>query len=150
MCNYLVKIVEVSTAGLGKRGRILLKRGRYKLELVAKDHVLPLFHLEILLHVLTDHFDLAVWSLFEVVDDQVRVVSRKVVEEDRDPETDQALQVALAVSRAKEVLCSEVVITDLRLSRIKFLERVAADVTLRRVIIFLVGTQAFIGLVVRC
>ena len=40
---------------------------------------------------MTDHFDLAVRSLAELVDDQVRVVLTEVVEEDRDPKTDRAL-----------------------------------------------------------
>ena len=47
--------------------------------------------LEILLHVLTDHFDLEDWCLAEFVDNQVRVVSTKVVKEDRDLKTDRAL-----------------------------------------------------------
>ena len=75
----------------------------------------------------------------------MRIVSTEVVKEDWDPKTDQSLPAELAVSRAKEVPSDVVVITELRLLRIVLLERVAADVALRRVFILLplLGTQAF-------
>ena len=71
------------------------------------------------------------------MNDQVRVVSTKVVEEDRDPETDRALQVALAVSSADKESCDVVVLTDLRPFRIVFLKWLAADVAFGRVLILL-------------
>ena len=76
--------------------------------------------------------------------DQVRVVFIKVVEKDRDPETDMAHQVALVVSGAEEKSLDLVVVTDLRPIRICFLEGVAADVALRSVFILfpLLGTHA--------
>ena len=40
---------------------------------------------------MTDDLDLAVRSLGEFVNDQMRIISTKVVEEYRDPETDLAL-----------------------------------------------------------
>ena len=92
--------------------------------------------MEILLHVLTDDLDIAVWSLSDLVNDQVRIVFTEVMEEDRDPETYRALQVALAVSGADEESRDVVVVTDLRPLWIVFLERVAANVTLSRIVIF--------------
>ena len=91
-----------------------------------------------------DHFDLAVKSLAEHVDDQVRVVSTEVVKEDRDPDTDRALQVAPAVSSANEESCDVVVVTDLLPLWIVLLKRLAADVAFGRVLILhpLLGTHA--------
>ena len=94
-------------------------------------------HLEILLHILTDHLGLALRSLHELVDDQVRVVFTEVVEEDRDLETDRLLQVALLVSSADEESSNVIIVKELRSLRIVFLERVAVDVALRRVFVFL-------------
>ena len=92
----------------------------------------PHFIWKILFNVLTNHLDFAVRSLSVFVDNQVRVISTKVVEDDRNLETDRALQVALAVGGAKEESRNVVVVTDLRPLRIVFLERVAADVALPR------------------
>ena len=102
-----------------------------------KYQVLFPLHLEILLHILTDHFDLAVRSLAELVDDQVSVVSTEVVTEYRDPETERALQVALAVSSADEESCDIVVVTNLWPLRIVLLKRLAADVAFGRILILL-------------
>ena len=104
------------------------------MERVAQDHVLPPFHLEVLLHVLTDNLDLAVWSHTELVDDQVRIVAPEVLEEHRDFKANWALQVTLAVCGAEEVPRDVVVVTDLRPLQVVFLEMVAADVALRRVL----------------
>ena len=71
------------------------------------------------------------------MDDQVRVVSTEVVEEDRDSETDRSLQVALAVSGADEESSNVIMVSDLRPIRIVLLERLAADVALRRVLVLL-------------
>ena len=99
--------------------------------------------MEILFYILTNHLDLALRSLPELVNDQVRVVSTEVVEEDRDSETDRALQVALAVSGADEESSNVIMVSDLRLLRIVLLERVAADVTLRCVLVFLLLLSAY-------
>ena len=108
-----------------------------------EDHVLAPLHMEILFYILTNHLDLALRSLPELVNDQVRVVSTEVVEEDRDSETDRALQVALAVSGADEESSNVIMVSDLRLLRIVLLERVAADVTLRCVLVFLLLLSAY-------
>ena len=73
----------------------------------------------------------------------MRVVSTEVVEENRDPETDRALQVALAVSSAEKTSCDVVVVTDLRPLRIVFLKRLAADIAFACVFILhpLLGTH---------
>ena len=100
---------------------------------------------EVLLHVLTDHLDLAVWSHCKFVLTQLRIVATEVLKENRDWETSWALQVTLAVSGAKEEFRDLVVVTDLWPIRIVFLERVAADVAFRLVLILrpLLGTHAF-------
>ena len=54
-----------------------------------------LLHLQILFYVLSDYLNLAVRSLAELVKDQMSIIITEVVEEDRNPETDRALQVAL-------------------------------------------------------
>ena len=77
------------------------------------------------------------------MDDQVRVISTEVVEEDRDSETDRSLQVALPVSCADEESSDMIMVSDLRPLQIVFLERVAADVALRRVLVFLPLLSAY-------
>ena len=66
------------------------------------------------------------------------------MEKDRDPETDRALQVSLAVSGAKEKSREVVEVTDFRPLWIVLLERVTADVALCPVLILfsLLGTHA--------
>ena len=88
---------------------------------------------------------LAVWSFTKFVNDEVPVLSRKVVKEDQNPETNGAVQVALAVSKSDKESLDVVVVTDLRPFRIVLFERVAADVALRCVLIILphLGTHAF-------
>ena len=139
-----MEIVEVFTAGLVEQNRKLLQGGNQNLKRVAKHHVIPPLHLELLLHVLTDHLYLAVWSLSEFVNNQMCVVATEVVEQDRDLETDQALQVAHAVSGAKENSCNVVMVTHLRLCRIILFEHVATAVAHCRVLILLplLGTNA--------
>ena len=61
----------------------------------------------------------------------------KVVEEDRDLETDWTFQVALAMSNSEKVSRYVVVVTDLRPLWIVLFERVAGDIALRRVLVFL-------------
>ena len=59
------------------------------------------------------------------------------MEEDRDLETDRSLQVALPVSSADEESSDMIMVSDLRPFRIIRCERVAANVALRRVFVFL-------------
>ena len=67
----------------------------------------------------------------------MRVVSTEVVKEDRDFETDRSLEVALPVSGANEKSSDVIMVSDLRPLWIVLLERVAADIALRRVLVFL-------------
>ena len=78
------------------------------------------------------------------MDDKMRVVSTEVVEEDCDSETDRSLQVALAVSCANEESSDVLMVSDLRPSRIVLPECVAADVALRRDLIFLLLLSAYL------
>ena len=55
---------------------------------VVIDDVLSQFNLKVLFHILFDHFNFAVRSISELVDDQVPVVSTEIVKEDGDSETD--------------------------------------------------------------
>ena len=101
--------------------------------------------MEILFHVLTYDFDLALRSFFELVEGQVRVVTTEVVKEHRDSKTDRALQVALTVSGAEKEFSDVIVITDLRHFRIVLFVRVAANLAMRRVFVFrpLLGVHSF-------
>ena len=73
----------------------------------------------------------------------MRVISTEVLKEDRDPKTDRALQVALAVGNAAEESCDVVVVPNLRPLWIVHLKRLAADVAFGRVvkILSLFGTH---------
>ena len=104
-----------------------------------------LLYLEILLNVKADHLDLAAWSLFKLVDDQVRVVFTEEFDDERDVETDRALQVALAVSCVEKVSSDVVVVNDLQPFRIVLFKRLAADVALYRVfeLLSFLSTHAF-------
>ena len=117
---------------------------------VAEDHVLPPLDLEVLIHALTDHFDVAVRSPPELVDDQVRIVGTKVVEKHWDFETDRALQVALAVGGADKPACDVVVVTDFGDLSFALYKLVTADVAPSSIIILLLAdTERFIARFVR-
>ena len=88
----------------------------------------PPLDLEILLHVLTDNFDLEVKSLSLFVDDKVCIVSTKVVEEQWDLEADWALQVTLAVGGANKAAVYVVSVTDFGTLRLAIHELVSADI----------------------
>ena len=74
-----MEIEEATTAGLGGWSREFLQRGVQELERVVKYYLFTVRDLVILRYVLTDDFYLAVRSIAELVDDQVRVVSTEVV-----------------------------------------------------------------------
>ena len=112
--DHIVKILEIFAANFGKRNRQLLHGSTEELKRVAKYHVWPPFDLEILLHVLSDHFDLAVSSLPKLVDDKVCIVSTEVMEEHWDLEADRALQVTLAVGGADKLARYAVVVSKFR------------------------------------
>ena len=86
---------------------------------------------------MTDDFDLPLRSFAELVYDQVRVVSTKVVEEDWDSETDWTFQVAMSMSGAEKESRDVIVVSDLWPFQIVFLEWVSANVALRRVLVLL-------------
>ena len=111
---------------------------------VVENYILFPLKLKILFHVLSHPIDFTVWSVFELLDDKVRVVYSSVVDEDRDSETTRVLQVARTVNSFEEESGDVVVVTNIRPFRIVFLKRVAADVALCRVLILfpLLGTHA--------
>ena len=78
------------------------------------------------------------------MDDQVRIVATKVVEEHWGLKVDQALQVTLAVGGADKPAPDVVVVSDFGALSLTFYKLVSADVALRGIIIllFLVSTQA--------
>ena len=98
---------------------------------------MPLLELEILLHVITDTFDFAVTSLSKLVDNQVRIVATKVVEDHWNFNTDQALQVTSVVGGADKPACNVVMVTEFGATSITFFKLVSADVSPRGIIIFL-------------
>ena len=79
-----------------------------------KDHVVAPLNLEILLHILTDYFNLAIRTLPKLVNNQVRIVSTEVVKEDWYLKHDWPLQVALPMSDAKELTSDVVVVANFR------------------------------------
>ena len=81
------------------------------MERVSKVDVIFPLHLKILLYVLTDHLDFAVRSCAVLVDDQVRVISTKVVNKNRDLETDRSFQVELEVSSVDKEYCDIIVVS---------------------------------------
>ena len=86
-----MEILKISTTNFGKRGRKLLQESRQELEQVPEDHVLATFDLEVLFHVLTNYFYLAVKSLSKLVDDWVCIVATEVVDKHWDLEADRAI-----------------------------------------------------------
>ena len=56
-----------------------------------KYNIWPPLYLKVLVHVLINHFDFAVKSLIELVDDQVRIVSTKGIAKHQNCEADWAL-----------------------------------------------------------
>ena len=111
---------------------------------VAEYNVLPQLDLEVLFHVLSDHFDLAFRSLSKLVDDQVRILAREVVEKHWDLKADRALQVTLAVGDADKPACDVVVVSDFGALCLTFYKLVSVNVAPRGITILLVlaGTQA--------
>ena len=116
---------------------------------MAEDNVLPPLDLEVLLHVLPDHFDLEVRSLAELVNDQMGIITTEVVEEYRNLEADRALQVTLMVHGADEVSHDVVVITDFGALRLAPLEIVAAYVAPRGIVIHLLACTQTLHLLIR-
>ena len=102
---------------------------------VTEDDVLALLHLEILFHVLTDHSELTILDVRELVDDQMRVVSAEVVEEDWNLIGHLPLEIALLMSFGDEPVSHVIVVADLRTSRILIaLERLAADAAVSSIV----------------
>ena len=132
----VVKILEVSAANFGKRGRKLFSGIRNDLERVAKYHVLSPLNLEIL-HVLTNHFNLAVRSLSQLVDYKMCIVSTEVVKTHRDLEAYRAFQVTLAVGGDDKPASDVVVVTDFGTLRFILYKLMTADVASSGIIIFL-------------
>ena len=139
-----MEILKISATNFSQRGRKLLQGSRQELKLVPEDHVLSLLDLEVLFHVLTNHFDLAVKSLSELVDNSVRIVATEVVEKHWDLEADRALKVTLAVGGSDKPVRDMVVVSDFRTLRFTIYELVTADVAPSGIIIFhlLAATQA--------
>ena len=70
------------------------------------------------------------------MNNQVPIVTSKVVEENWNFEADRALQVTLAVGGIDKPACNAVVVTDLRTLRFTLYELMTADVTPSKMIIF--------------
>ena len=104
---------------------------------VAEYHVWASLYLEELLHVLTDNFNLALRSLFELVYDQMRIVATEVVEKYWDLKADWALQVTLTVRGADKPARNVIVVMDFWTLRLILYELVTADVEQSGIIIFL-------------
>ena len=95
----------------------------------------PLY-LQVFLHVLANHSELTILDVGELVDDQMRVISAEIVEEDWNLIGHLPLEIALLVSGGDEPSSHVIVIADFRTSRILVaLERLAADVAVSSVVI---------------
>ena len=94
---------------------------------VTENDVLAPLHLEVFLHVLPDHSELTIPNVRKLVDDQMRVISADVVEEDWNLIVHLTLEIALLMSGGDEPASHVIVIADFRTSRILVaLERLAA------------------------
>lgn len=62
--DHIVNILEVSAVDFRSEAARFVQNGRYELKQVGEYNVLPILDLEILCYVMTNNFDLAVWSLF--------------------------------------------------------------------------------------
>ena len=92
-------------------------------------------HLEILFHVLTDHFEIAVLDVVKLVYDQVGVVSTEVVEEHGDLGIDRPLEITLLMSSGNEPPRNVVVITHFGSSRIMVsVKRLATNEAVSRIV----------------
>ena len=131
-----MKILKISAANFGKRGRKLLQGCTQELKPVAKYHVLAPLDLEILFHVLTNYFDLAVRLLTKLVDDKVCIEATEVVKEHWDFEAYRTLQVTLTVSSDDKPACDVVGVPDFGTLCLTLKELVTADVALSGIIIF--------------
>ena len=85
-----------------------------------------LFLLEILFYVLTDYLNFAVRSLFEFVDNQMRVVLTEVIQQKCNPQTDKPIRVTLTVSATKQEFLNGVV-TNFRPCRLVVLKRIGTS-----------------------
>ena len=104
--------------------------------------VLPPRDLEILFHVLTDNFDLAVKSLSKLVNDEMCILLSEVVKDYWDFEAYQTLQVTEEVSSADKPACDVVVVTGFGTLRLTFNKRVTADVAASSIIILFLLASA--------
>ena len=98
--------------------------------------------LKIFLHVLTNHTKFAILDVGKFVDDQMLIISAKVVKEDGDLVVDLPLEIALLVSSADKPPRHVIVIADFDASRILVaFEWFSADVTVSRIVILLLLTS---------
>ena len=93
---------------------------------------------------MTDNYNFAVRSHSKLVDDQVRIVATKVVQEAWNYNAEWALQVTLAVGGVYKPARNVIVISDFGAFSLTFYTHVSVDVAPRDIIIFflLASTQA--------
>ena len=72
--------VEILPSSVSNRLDERVNRGGEKLWGVAKHDIRTPLYLEVLLHVLTDHFKFAVLNVKKLVNNQIKVIFAKVVE----------------------------------------------------------------------
>jgi hypothetical protein len=94
--------------------------------------------LDVLHHILTDHFEFAVLDIRELMDDQMGVVAAEIVKEHRYLVIDTPLEIAQLMGGADEKSRDVVVVTDFRTFGILITEEwLATDVTLSGVVVLL-------------
>ena len=92
-------------------------------------------HLEVLLHVLTDHFEFALLDVGKLVKDKMGVESAEVVEEHGDLVIDRPLEITLLMSSGNEPSRNVVEITHFGSARnLVAVERLAANVAVSRIL----------------
>ena len=95
---------------------------------VAEHDVRTPLHLEVLIHILTDHFKFAILDVGKLVKDKVGVVSAEVVEEHGDPVIDRPLKITLLMSSGDKPPRHIIVITHFGFSWFVFsFERLAKN-----------------------
>ena len=79
-----MKVLLISAANICKQSRKLLYKSRKENKQATKDHVVSLLDMKILFHILTYYCYITVRSLFQLVDDPMRIIATVVEEEHRD------------------------------------------------------------------
>ena len=111
---------------------------RIQLKGVTKNDVRPIYYLEIFIDVICDDFQFSVVDVWELMDEQVQVVTAGDVRTHRNLVIGVLLKITILMSGADEIARYLFIITNFRFIRIfVFLQRLATYVTFSRNVVLL-------------